>query len=125
MLLFNVFFIDQRDKIQKKTFTKWMNKHLTKVSLILFDVTISSHVFICKNETILFINIYKTKKVNVQINDLFDDLRDGVNLILLLEILTNRNLVILKTSFAICLLSTLDNRIIYIYLLNMKKYVAT
>lgn len=78
-----------------------------------------------KNETILFINIYKTKKVNVQINDLFDDLRDGVNLILLLEILTNRNLVILKTSFAICLLSTLDNRIIYIYLLNMKKYVAT
>jgi hypothetical protein len=26
------FFADERDAIQKKTFTKWVNKHLKKVS---------------------------------------------------------------------------------------------
>ena len=28
-------FVDQRDKVQKKTFTKWVNKHLLKVSHLL------------------------------------------------------------------------------------------
>jgi len=51
---------DQRDKIQKKTFTKWVNKHLSKLS--------------------------------VKINELFDDLRDGIHLIYLLEILSERTL---------------------------------
>ncbi|XP_054709315.1 microtubule-actin cross-linking factor 1-like [Uloborus diversus] len=48
---------DERDSIQKKTFTKWLNKHL--------------------------------KKVNRHIDDLFDDLRDGHNLISLLEVLSS------------------------------------
>ena len=52
---------DQRDKIQKKTFTKWVNKHLSSSSS--------------------------------RVNDLFDDLRDGKNLILLLEQLSNCKLV--------------------------------
>lgn len=52
---------DQRDKVQKKTFTKWVNKHLNKI--------------------------------NVNVKELFEDLRQGINLILLLEILANRTLV--------------------------------
>jgi hypothetical protein len=48
---------DQRDKIQKKTFTKWINKHLSKL--------------------------------DIEIADLFEDLRSGLNLIYLLEILSN------------------------------------
>ncbi|GFQ91897.1 hypothetical protein TNCT_652991 [Trichonephila clavata] len=49
-------FADERDAIQKKTFTKWLNKHL--------------------------------KKVNRHVEDLFEDLRDGHNLISLLEVLS-------------------------------------
>lgn len=33
-------FSDERDAIQKKTFTKWVNKHLKKVSLNLSIVLI-------------------------------------------------------------------------------------
>ncbi|XP_015906702.2 microtubule-actin cross-linking factor 1, isoforms 1/2/3/4 isoform X2 [Parasteatoda tepidariorum] len=51
---------DERDAIQKKTFTKWVNKHL--------------------------------KKANREIFDLFDDLRDGLNLISLLEVLSSEKL---------------------------------
>ncbi|CAJ0916061.1 unnamed protein product, partial [Mesorhabditis belari] len=47
---------DERDSIQKKTFTKWVNKHLQKSSR--------------------------------SVTDLFEDLRDGINLIILLEALT-------------------------------------
>ncbi|XP_062838441.1 dystonin isoform X14 [Anolis carolinensis] len=47
---------DERDKVQKKTFTKWINQHLMKVR---------KHV-----------------------NDLYEDLRDGHNLISLLEVLS-------------------------------------
>ncbi|NXS50302.1 MACF1 factor, partial [Balaeniceps rex] len=46
---------DERDRVQKKTFTKWVNKHLMKV--------------------------------RKHINDLYEDLRDGHNLISLLEVL--------------------------------------
>ncbi|PZC72954.1 hypothetical protein B5X24_HaOG210326 [Helicoverpa armigera] len=53
-------FKDERDAIQKKTFTKWVNKHL--------------------------------KKVNRHVNDLFEDLRDGLNLISLLEVLSGEHL---------------------------------
>uniref|UniRef100_F6YYH0 Microtubule actin crosslinking factor 1 n=1 Tax=Ornithorhynchus anatinus TaxID=9258 RepID=F6YYH0_ORNAN len=51
-----VFFLDERDRVQKKTFTKWVNKHLMKV--------------------------------RKHINDLYEDLRDGHNLISLLEVLS-------------------------------------
>ncbi|CAB4065281.1 DST [Lepeophtheirus salmonis] len=47
--------IMKRDAIQKKTFTKWVNKHL--------------------------------KKANRNVRDLFEDLRDGHNLLSLLEVL--------------------------------------
>ncbi|XP_025028503.1 calmin-like [Python bivittatus] len=52
---------DERDRVQKKTFTKWVNKHLMKVR---------KHV-----------------------NDLYEDLRDGHNLISLLEVLSGVKLV--------------------------------
>eukprot|EP00075_Anas_platyrhynchos_P010336 XP_027299589.1 microtubule-actin cross-linking factor 1 isoform X19 [Anas platyrhynchos] len=48
--------MDERDRVQKKTFTKWVNKHLMKV--------------------------------RKHINDLYEDLRDGHNLISLLEVLS-------------------------------------
>ncbi|XP_053878006.1 dystonin isoform X9 [Malaclemys terrapin pileata] len=51
---------DERDKVQKKTFTKWINQHLMKVR---------KHV-----------------------NDLYEDLRDGHNLISLLEVLSGNTL---------------------------------
>ncbi|XP_030626347.1 dystonin [Chanos chanos] len=47
---------DERDRVQKKTFTKWINQHLLKV--------------------------------RKHINDLYEDLRDGHNLISLLEVLS-------------------------------------
>ncbi|ESO03757.1 hypothetical protein HELRODRAFT_80006, partial [Helobdella robusta] len=52
---------DERDLVQKKTFTKWVNKHLIKVVQ-------QRHL----------------------ISDLFEDLRDGLNLITLLEVLSHR-----------------------------------
>uniref|UniRef100_A0A4W4F390 Dystonin n=1 Tax=Electrophorus electricus TaxID=8005 RepID=A0A4W4F390_ELEEL len=51
---------DERDRVQKKTFTKWINQHLFKVR---------KHV-----------------------NDLYEDLRDGHNLISLLEVLSGDTL---------------------------------
>ncbi|XP_078423163.1 microtubule-actin cross-linking factor 1-like isoform X1 [Cetorhinus maximus] len=51
---------DERDRVQKKTFTKWINKHLIKV--------------------------------RKHINDLYEDLRDGHNLISLLEVLSGATL---------------------------------
>uniref|UniRef100_A0A2K6E8L7 Dystonin n=1 Tax=Macaca nemestrina TaxID=9545 RepID=A0A2K6E8L7_MACNE len=53
-------FYYERDKVQKKTFTKWINQHLMKVR---------KHV-----------------------NDLYEDLRDGHNLISLLEVLSGDTL---------------------------------
>ncbi|XP_062342512.1 plectin a isoform X6 [Osmerus eperlanus] len=51
---------DERDRVQKKTFTKWINKHLMKAQ---------RHV-----------------------TDLYEDLRDGHNLISLLEVLSGETL---------------------------------
>ncbi|XP_051272543.1 dystonin isoform X8 [Dicentrarchus labrax] len=51
---------DERDRVQKKTFTKWINQHLVKV--------------------------------RKHINDLYEDLRDGHNLISLLEVLSGDTL---------------------------------
>ncbi|XP_040520211.1 plectin-like isoform X23 [Gallus gallus] len=52
---------DERDRVQKKTFTKWVNKHLLKAQR--------------------------------HIQDLYEDLRDGHNLISLLEVLSGDTLV--------------------------------
>ncbi|XP_047196683.1 plectin isoform X7 [Hippoglossus stenolepis] len=54
------FIEDERDRVQKKTFTKWVNKHLMK----------SQH----------------------HVTDLYEDLRDGHNLISLLEVLSGDTL---------------------------------
>uniref|UniRef100_A0A3B3T3B6 Calponin-homology (CH) domain-containing protein n=1 Tax=Paramormyrops kingsleyae TaxID=1676925 RepID=A0A3B3T3B6_9TELE len=51
---------DERDRVQKKTFTKWVNKHLMKAQR--------------------------------HISDLYEDLRDGHNLISLLEVLSGETL---------------------------------
>ncbi|XP_064804831.1 plectin-like isoform X14 [Oncorhynchus masou masou] len=51
---------DERDRVQKKTFTKWVNKHLIKSQR--------------------------------QVTDLYEDLRDGHNLISLLEVLSGETL---------------------------------
>jgi dystonin len=61
MLLLLLLIPDERDAIQKKTFTKWVNNHL--------------------------------KKTGGLVTDLFVDLRDGHNLLTLLELLSNEKLV--------------------------------
>ena len=38
------FFADERDAVQKKTFTKWVNKHLIKVSFIEECVTLENEI---------------------------------------------------------------------------------
>ncbi|XP_077869465.1 plectin-like [Saccoglossus kowalevskii] len=53
---------DERDEIQKKTFTKWVNKHIIK------------H--------------WKHDEARKQVTDLYEDMRDGHNLISLLEVLS-------------------------------------
>ena len=55
-----MFFTEERETVQKKTFTKWVNSHLVRV--------------------------------NCRINDLYVDMRDGKNLIKLLEILSGERL---------------------------------
>jgi hypothetical protein len=58
---------DERDAIQKKTFTKWANKYLVK-------------------------HVGNNRRPNRIIHDLFEDLRDGECLITLLEILSGETL---------------------------------
>ncbi|XP_061144500.1 plectin-like isoform X22 [Syngnathus typhle] len=59
------FIEDERDRVQKKTFTKWVNKHLIKP----WRAEAQRHV-----------------------SDLYEDLRDGHNLISLLEVLSGEKL---------------------------------
>ncbi|XP_016533934.1 plectin-like isoform X27 [Poecilia formosa] len=59
------FFEDERDRVQKKTFTKWVNKHLIKPG---------------------------RAEAQRQVSDLYEDLRDGHNLISLLEVLSGETL---------------------------------
>lgn len=60
MNFFFIFRTEERETVQKKTFTKWVNSHLVHV--------------------------------NCRINDLYVDMRDGKNLIKLLEILSGERL---------------------------------
>ncbi|XP_042525340.1 plectin isoform X1 [Dipodomys spectabilis] len=56
---------DERDRVQKKTFTKWVNKHLIK---------------------------HWRAEAQRHVSDLYEDLRDGHNLISLLEVLSGDSL---------------------------------
>ncbi|XP_066873700.1 plectin isoform X1 [Kogia breviceps] len=56
---------DERDRVQKKTFTKWVNKHLIK---------------------------HWRAEAQRHVTDLYEDLRDGHNLISLLEVLSGDSL---------------------------------
>ncbi|XP_054619676.1 plectin a isoform X6 [Dunckerocampus dactyliophorus] len=56
---------DERDRVQKKTFTKWVNKHLVK---------------------------HWKAEAQRHVSDLYEDLRDGHNLISLLEVLSGETL---------------------------------
>ncbi|KAM8869603.1 plectin isoform 21-T24 [Spinachia spinachia] len=59
------FIEDERDRVQKKTFTKWVNKHLIK---------------------------HRRAESQRHVTDLYEDLRDGHNLISLLEVLSGDTL---------------------------------
>ncbi|XP_060725845.1 plectin [Tachysurus vachellii] len=59
------FIEDERDRVQKKTFTKWVNKHLMK---------------------------HQRAQAQRNVTDLYEDLRDGHNLISLLEVLSGETL---------------------------------
>ncbi|XP_054153654.1 microtubule-actin cross-linking factor 1, isoforms 1/2/3/4-like isoform X7 [Oppia nitens] len=71
---------DERDAIQKKTFTKWVNKHLIK-HWIYTETYTCLHV--CNDNCFTECN-----EVTKGVVDLFEDLRDGHNLISLLEVLS-------------------------------------
>ncbi|XP_059195504.1 plectin-like [Centropristis striata] len=67
------FIEDERDRVQKKTFTKWVNKHLIK-----------------SNPP----SLTQQRRAEAQrhVTDLYEDLRDGHNLISLLEVLSGDTL---------------------------------
>ncbi|ESO92340.1 hypothetical protein LOTGIDRAFT_162645, partial [Lottia gigantea] len=66
---------DQRDAVQKKTFTKWVNKHLIKRSTQTVQFTFMQH--------------WRFSQTGRRIVDIFEDLKDGHNLISLLEVLAH------------------------------------
>ncbi|XP_065222544.1 dystonin isoform X13 [Planococcus citri] len=74
-------FKDERDAIQKKTFTKWVNKHLKKHWKYAQAYTC---LHVCSDPGCCTANLH--------VNDLFIDLQDGLNLISLLEVLSGEQL---------------------------------
>ncbi|XP_050437249.1 dystonin isoform X15 [Adelges cooleyi] len=86
-------FKDERDAIQKKTFTKWVNKHLKKHWKYWKEYTTYSNCTFqthtcspqaCSNSC--------RSCANRHVGDLFIDLQDGLNLISLLEVLSGDQL---------------------------------
>ncbi|XP_067121200.1 microtubule-actin cross-linking factor 1-like isoform X10 [Centruroides vittatus] len=71
---------DERDAIQKKTFTKWMNKHLKKHWRYVETYTC---LHVCNS-----CRACCSPGSSRHVDDLFIDLRDGHNLISLLEVLS-------------------------------------
>ncbi|XP_047520509.1 dystonin isoform X21 [Pieris napi] len=84
-------FKDERDAIQKKTFTKWVNKHLKKV-FELFTLLGQTYTRLHVCEIVNNQPCCPPQQVNRHVNDLFEDLRDGLNLISLLEVLSGEHL---------------------------------
>ncbi|XP_055530748.1 microtubule-actin cross-linking factor 1 isoform X33 [Wyeomyia smithii] len=79
-------FKDERDAIQKKTFTKWVNKHLKKHWKYLKTYT---HLHVC----VVISGIpCCPPAASRRVDDLFEDLRDGHNLLSLLEVLSGEHL---------------------------------
>lgn len=78
---------DERQDIQKKTFTKWINAQLSKVCTIT-----STHICMCiiSLSPTQYEQSFQTRAPLVV--DLFEDLRDGTALITLLNVLTNEKL---------------------------------
>ncbi|KAA0710460.1 Microtubule-actin cross-linking factor 1, isoforms 1/2/3/5 620 kDa actin-binding protein [Triplophysa tibetana] len=83
--------IDERDRVQKKTFTKWVNKHLIKI----MGAKNSGYSKGRAGDQPQKYRSYEgrdsdliTLKVRKHITDLYEDLRDGHNLISLLEVLS-------------------------------------
>uniref|UniRef100_A0A8C7A6Q1 Calponin-homology (CH) domain-containing protein n=1 Tax=Nothoprocta perdicaria TaxID=30464 RepID=A0A8C7A6Q1_NOTPE len=75
------FFSDEQESVQKRTFTKWINTHLAK-----------------RNPPML-------------VNDLFEDIKDGVMLIALLEVLSGQKLLI-PNDFSLPLCPWQGNQVI-------------
>ncbi|XP_072947991.1 microtubule-actin cross-linking factor 1 isoform X3 [Epargyreus clarus] len=84
-------FKDERDAIQKKTFTKWVNKHLKKV-FAYFTLLGQTYTRLHVCEIVNNQPCCPPQQVNRHVNDLFEDLRDGLNLISLLEVLSGEHL---------------------------------
>ncbi|OWR55496.1 Plectin-1 [Danaus plexippus plexippus] len=82
---------DERDAIQKKTFTKWVNKHLKKV-FAYFTLLGQTYTRLHVCEIVNNQPCCPPQQVNRHVNDLFEDLRDGLNLISLLEVLSGEHL---------------------------------
>ncbi|XP_031629787.1 dystonin isoform X12 [Contarinia nasturtii] len=79
-------FKDERDAIQKKTFTKWVNKHLKKHWRYVKTYT---HIHVC---VVINGTSCCSPSASRRVDDLFEDLRDGHNLLSLLEVLSGEHL---------------------------------
>ncbi|XP_037914652.1 dystonin isoform X30 [Hermetia illucens] len=80
-------FKDERDAIQKKTFTKWVNKHLKKHWKYAAKTYTMLHVCVSINGSPCC-----PLAASRRVDDLFEDLRDGDNLLSLLEVLSGEHL---------------------------------
>ncbi|XP_066262852.1 microtubule-actin cross-linking factor 1 isoform X34 [Euwallacea similis] len=104
---------DERDAVQKKTFTKWVNKHLKK------------HWRYMKTYTCLHVCVYINNSpccppARRNIRDLFEDLRDGHNLISLLEVLTGEQLPREKGQMRFHMLHNIDTALHFLRCKNVK-----
>lgn len=72
---------DERSKIQRKAFTKWINSHLSKV------FTYTTQIFLVWFGT-KFYRLKKYLQAGLRVDDIFTDLQDGNKLLKLLEILS-------------------------------------
>lgn len=79
---------DERDAIQKKTFTKWINNHL--------------------------------RKAGGHVSDLFEDLKDGHNLLTLLELLSNEKLPREKGKMRFHMLQNIETSLNFLQKKNVK-----